>query len=137
MARGVPTKIVGDYIVYVEKPAVNALVVRKDLYDSGEIKSAADLKGRTIAITARGQFTHLLAGKALESGGHTVDDARLVTMSYPDRSEERRVGKECVSTCRSRWSPYHSTQNQTQLSKLKTQVHSNTNAYYEIYDDLN
>src|SRR3546814_4424940 len=29
-------------------------------------------------------------------------------MSIPDmRSEERRVGKECVSTCRSRWSPYH------------------------------
>src|SRR3546814_4903896 len=25
----------------------------------------------------------------------------------PLRSEERRVGKECVSTCRSRWSPYH------------------------------
>ena len=23
------------------------------------------------------------------------------------RSEERRVGKECVSLCRSRWSPYH------------------------------
>src|SRR3546814_11084973 len=23
------------------------------------------------------------------------------------RSEERRVGKECVSTCKSRWSPYH------------------------------
>src|SRR3546814_20331818 len=27
------------------------------------------------------------------------------------RSEERRVGKECVSTCSSRWSPYHSKQN--------------------------
>src|SRR3546814_20757943 len=28
--------------------------------------------------------------------------------AYADyRSEERRVGKECVSTCRSRWSPYH------------------------------
>src|SRR3546814_12446806 len=26
------------------------------------------------------------------------------------RSEERRVGKECFSTCRSRWSPYHDTQ---------------------------
>src|SRR3546814_15433600 len=25
----------------------------------------------------------------------------------PSRSEERRVGKECVSKCRSRWSPYH------------------------------
>src|SRR3546814_4141139 len=27
--------------------------------------------------------------------------------STSPRSEERRVGKECVSTCRSRWSPYH------------------------------
>src|SRR3546814_3214028 len=25
----------------------------------------------------------------------------------PERSEERRVGKECVSTCSSRWAPYH------------------------------
>src|SRR3546814_1485939 len=30
-----------------------------------------------------------------------------VTSIRFDRSEERRVGKECVSTCRSRWSPYH------------------------------
>src|SRR3546814_2885117 len=29
------------------------------------------------------------------------------TLSLTSRSEERRVGKECVSTCRSRWSPYH------------------------------
>src|SRR3546814_9004191 len=29
-----------------------------------------------------------------------------------DRSEERRVGEECVSTCRSRWSPYHSKKKQ-------------------------
>src|SRR3546814_212471 len=28
-------------------------------------------------------------------------------MSFQFRSEERRVGKECVSTCRSRWAPYH------------------------------
>src|SRR3546814_14909 len=33
----------------------------------------------------------------------TVD----VKKSHVGRSEERRVGKECVSTCRSRWSPYH------------------------------
>src|SRR3546814_5415124 len=31
----------------------------------------------------------------------------LPTLSADKRSEERRVGKECVSTCRSRWSPYH------------------------------
>src|SRR3546814_4109591 len=28
-------------------------------------------------------------------------------LTRKQRSEERRVGKECVSTCRSRWSPYH------------------------------
>src|SRR3546814_16609893 len=32
------------------------------------------------------------------------------------RSAERRVGKECVSTCRSRWSPYHSKKNQLQYT---------------------
>src|SRR3546814_11676542 len=32
-----------------------------------------------------------------------------VTIDMTSRSEERRVGKECVSTCRYRWSPEHST----------------------------
>src|SRR3546814_1277796 len=31
----------------------------------------------------------------------------LIVPQLFQRSEERRVGKECVSTCRSRWSPYH------------------------------
>src|SRR3546814_1861866 len=35
-----------------------------------------------------------------------VDDFDAMT-NVSKRSEERRVGKECVSTCRSRWSPYH------------------------------
>src|SRR3546814_13458524 len=34
-----------------------------------------------------------------------TDDATLICLSS-SRSEERRVGQECVSTCRSRWSPY-------------------------------
>src|SRR3546814_11800207 len=37
------------------------------------------------------------------SGAAVSDEPHLAAM----RSEERRVGKECVSTCRSRWSPYH------------------------------
>src|SRR3546814_4301961 len=32
---------------------------------------------------------------------------RVLISGYRHRSEERRVGKECVSTCSSRWSPYH------------------------------
>src|SRR3546814_14429480 len=37
-----------------------------------------------------------------------AEGAELVVDGRGLRSEERRVGKECVSTCRSRWSPYHS-----------------------------
>src|SRR3546814_14316455 len=36
-----------------------------------------------------------------------VQGQRLGCSPTTSRSEERRVGKECVSTCRSRWSPYH------------------------------
>src|SRR3546814_5895889 len=43
-----------------------------------------------------------------------VDAAtRAVRAAFGDRSEESRVGKECVSTCRSRWSPYPSQKNTT------------------------
>src|SRR3546814_8754467 len=36
-----------------------------------------------------------------------TEQAKRRIRRLPCRSEERRVGKECVSTCRSRWSPYH------------------------------
>src|SRR3546814_15235778 len=39
-----------------------------------------------------------------------ADSATQMFINFPAeprRSEERRVGKECVSTCRTRWSPYH------------------------------
>src|SRR3546814_11642460 len=37
----------------------------------------------------------------------TAPSDRASNAASASRSEERRVGKECVSTCRSRWSPYH------------------------------
>src|SRR3546814_12047794 len=50
---------------------------------------------------------------ALDKGFNVVVE-KPITFSLDEalqlkrkRSEERRVGKECVSTCRSRWSPYH------------------------------
>src|SRR3546814_19025847 len=42
-----------------------------------------------------------------DTGQLFLDFVRLVDGVRPRRSEERRVGKECVSTCRSRWSQYH------------------------------
>src|SRR3546814_19982734 len=38
----------------------------------------------------------------------------------PHRSEERRVGKACVRTCRSRWSPYHTKNNNTTMNSIKS-----------------
>src|SRR3546814_7648738 len=46
-----------------------------------------------------------------EDEGEEPDPDHALHRQHPGpqrrRSEERRVGKECVSTCRSRWSPYH------------------------------
>src|SRR3546814_9311487 len=56
----------------------------------------------------------LAGAEQLETTARTgrLDDRRLelgilAGKLFGYRSEERRVGKECVSTCRSRWSPYH------------------------------
>src|SRR3546814_1346878 len=48
-----------------------------------------------LAVVAKG------LGARDEAIGSLIENLEVV------RSEERRVGKECVSTCRSRWSPYH------------------------------
>src|SRR3546814_21185992 len=71
------------------------------------------------AIRASGPVLHLVNdfhGAELGSAGdgtarkHRLDDFGKRRIAI-DRTEERRVGKECVSTCRSRWSPYHEKKN--------------------------
>src|SRR3546814_13086113 len=47
-------------------------------------------------------------GEAAKAWGFAASDIPVdPNIVFGVRSEERRVGKECVSTCRSRWSPYH------------------------------
>src|SRR3546814_19880733 len=43
-----------------------------------------------------------------ENSSHRASPSHSRSSTRDGRSEERRVGKESVSTCRSRWSPYHS-----------------------------
>src|SRR3546814_11426152 len=53
---------------------------------------------------------------------HVLDASRAVGVAstlVSDRSEERRVGKECVSTCRSRGSPYHK-KKKTSTTEIRT-----------------
>src|SRR3546814_13476486 len=68
----------------------------------------------TVLVTGGAGYIGSHAVLALRDAGYgVVVIDNLVTgfrWAVPDdvaRSEERRVGKECVSTCRSRWSPYH------------------------------
>src|SRR3546814_20218610 len=70
--------------------------------------SVIRVDGREIVVTSErdpGKLPHGAQGIdiVLECTGFFQSDKA----SRPHRSEERRVGKECVSTCRSRWSPYH------------------------------
>src|SRR3546814_16188155 len=56
-----------------------------------------------------GKFS-LVAGWRSQILTHSPDfekNRQMCLQTVIGRSEERRVGKECVSTCRSRWSPYH------------------------------
>src|SRR3546814_6115860 len=59
-------------------------------------------------------MTVMVATGRAASAGILFRDAEAIetlrqidTLIVDKRSEERRVGKECVSTCRSRWSPFH------------------------------
>src|SRR3546814_13030312 len=54
---------------------------------------------------------------------------------YSTRSEERRVGKECVSTCRSRWSPYHYTKKHIQTTGMPIR-HSQTEHSRSTQDQI-
>src|SRR3546814_14631701 len=53
--------------------------------------------------------TFVMGGSLNEDLGYANDTRRrrVTVASFYMRSEERRVGKECDSTCRSRWCPYH------------------------------
>src|SRR3546814_17244972 len=87
-------------------------VPRPGLGDQGPVLparagGAEDLREADPEQRAGGR--RLRPGDAGDAGPLQRDDAAEGTRELRPvlRSEERRVGKECVSTCRSRWAPYH------------------------------
>src|SRR3546814_13472185 len=65
------------------------------------------LKGRVIPTCSACTSGSQGIGYAYESIKFGMQTMMLAGGAEELRSEERRVGKECVSTCRARWSPYH------------------------------
>src|SRR3546814_4213457 len=60
-----------------------------------------------VAAGRRQEFAHFSAFADPEARARIPDPNDPISFHHSVRSEERRVGKECVSTCRSRWSPDH------------------------------
>ncbi|HZS01138.1 MAG TPA: ABC transporter substrate-binding protein [Chloroflexota bacterium] len=85
IGRGVPLRMVADK---GSTPApewdFNALMVRKDLIDSGQVQDYKDLKGLTITTTAPGNSTEVDVAKALEKGGLTFADINFTHISFSD-----------------------------------------------------
>src|SRR3546814_5828474 len=68
----------------------------------------ADIRA-TVVSSMRFENPHSLSYQdaTLTNEPDTLVRPASTVLEAASRSEERRVGKECVSTCRSRWSPYH------------------------------
>src|SRR3546814_15655651 len=85
-----------------------------DLPRPGDVESEApaielvpdvgDLRARPGGREPRADRIEIKAERAFEAGTFEI---AVAVGGHHRRSEERRVGKEGVSTCRSRWSPYH------------------------------
>src|SRR3546814_13354757 len=76
-------------------------------------KDQASGKLQQFAVGGRNRRTEAVVGIIrIATSGRKGHLPRFSGRRFRHRSEERRVGKECVSTCRSRWSPYHEKQKQ-------------------------
>jgi NitT/TauT family transport system substrate-binding protein len=84
VARGVNLKVVADWASGAPRYPVNWIVVRKDLIDSGAVRDYADLRGRKVAITARGTGVHAITGRVAERGGFPLAQLDLNEMAYAD-----------------------------------------------------
>src|SRR3546814_13447104 len=103
---------------FVRSPDMLKLITGLNLYVAETRSEAQDMydelnEGILPEIGIKALEKHLemdLSGVNLDGPLPPVKESELTSNAIKlaiVRSEERRVGKECVSTCRSRWSPYH------------------------------
>jgi NitT/TauT family transport system substrate-binding protein len=85
VGRGIDLKIVADLGSDPPGYGFQTLVVRNTLIKSGGYKSLRDLKGKTIAITARGISTSALVAALLRKANLTLSDVNMVYMPVADQ----------------------------------------------------
>src|SRR3546814_4263882 len=86
-------------------------VCSSDLTDTGRHQNPSGRNGSHLRDGRHTEQEQRQAGRQQDHAEEVEGLRRLCLVGRQNdersRSEERRVGKECVSTCRSRWSPYH------------------------------
>jgi len=80
--RGVGLKVIGP-LHFERDPQATPLMVSKKRFDSGELTTAGDLKGKKVSVNARGATEYWL-DTALRTDGLTIDDVDLQTIAFPD-----------------------------------------------------
>jgi NitT/TauT family transport system substrate-binding protein len=84
-ARAIPIRVVADAgHVGPGDPPFNGIMVRKELVDSGQVRSLDDLRGRKFNMLARGSLGHIMFQLASEQSSSGLRDEDAVTISMPD-----------------------------------------------------
>src|SRR3546814_12718748 len=87
---------------------------------SSDLGTKCDSPQRQLEIGRGGDDRGVVAAefedRFAETARHALADG--AAHACRTRSEERRVGKECVSTCKSRWQPYHKKKNMTATTNV-------------------
>lgn len=85
IAQGAPFRIVADKGQARAGTGFSLLTVRKDLVDSGQVKSVRDLKGRKVAVFAKATIQDYMMGKMAEEAGLSIKDIDLVFLAGPNQ----------------------------------------------------
>ncbi|MDP2661448.1 MAG: ABC transporter substrate-binding protein [Dehalococcoidia bacterium] len=84
--RGVELKVVADHGQASAGHDGAWMVLRKDLMDSGQVKTAADLKGMKVAVSSLGSLSEMSAEMMIEQAGGKLSDVDLVTLPFPEQT---------------------------------------------------
>jgi len=84
IAQGIPVRIVLDQWTGYPGNDAGGVIARKDLIDSGQLQSPADLRGLRLAMTSKGHATQRVWATLLDEAGLSFADVETTELSYPN-----------------------------------------------------
>lgn len=82
--RSIPMKVVADKGRNAPGYGYNTIIVRKDLYESGTVRSAADMKGRSLATIGAGSADMSILNEFMKTAGLGYDDLKQSVLDLPN-----------------------------------------------------